>query len=625
MIELDGGPLDGPYETMVQNLWKIADDSPSGGYCVRIDDALDLMDWPTVRARARDIAVALADAGIGPDDRVAILAETSRDWKLVDHAIHAAGAVVVPVYPTLPADVVQHILKDSGAKAVFVQDAAQAAKLPDDPVPVWSFTEVDGCTPLSDVPVCGKKSAAAVDKRVAAMSLDAPCLLIYTSGTTGVPKGVLLSHRNIAGDVVSTVEYLDLQDVKDPSLVAFLPLAHVAGYVSLAAMGYLDAKVLFSRPDHMAEDLQWFRPTIALAVPRLWERIVRKVETAVSESSPVRQALFAAARGVAIEAGRHLEKGSRLPFGLGIRHALFERLVYSKLRARLGFDRLHLGITGAAAVRPDLLWFLQGIGLPIVEGYGMTESSALSVGTRMSDWRAGFVGRPLPGQKIRLDEDGEILIGGIGVFQEYWNLPEDTASTRVFIDGEPWVRSGDIGEIEDGRLRIIDRKKELEVLDTGKKIAPIRVEEMLKSETSFVEDSILVGTGRKFAGLLIQPAYDSLIAWAKDHGLAPDPDKVVRQKAPTGEVQTYAIDDEAFLAHPSVRDLFKDAIDKMNHRLADFEQVRVFSLIPNAFTVDREELTPSFKKRRKNILANHKERMEAMFTATRPSSDGRDQ
>lgn len=620
MVVLDGGPLNGPNETLAQSLWNAAETDSNGGYCIRDGDALDRMDWNTVQAKVRDVATALMDSAIEPGDRVAILAETSREWKIADHAIHACGAVVVPIYPTLPADLVQHILQDSGAKAVFVQDDEQAAKLPaNHDLVTWSFESVKGIPAFDAIPTT--TNGARVDDQVNAGSLDDHALLIYTSGTTGVPKGVLLTHRNVAGDVASAIQCLSLDQIDDPKLVAFLPLAHIAGYVSLGAMTGIHARVLFSRPDRMAADLGWFHPTIALAVPRLWERIVRKVEEAVAEGSPVKQALFARAKKVAMEAGEAMEDGGRVTGMLAFRHAFYDRLIYSKLREKLGFDKLRAGITGAAAVRADLLWFLQGIGLPIVEGYGMTESSALSVATRFDDWRAGTVGTPLPGHKIRLDADGEILIGGIGVFKEYWNLPEETKSTRIFMDGEPWIRSGDIGDIDnDGNLRIVDRKKELEILDTGKMIAPVRVEELLKAETSLVEDSCLVANGKKFAVMLIQPAYDALLAAAKKLGVTIEDHQMVRKPAPTGEMQTYSVDDEV-LQHPKIRTLFDDALRNLNHRVADYERVRMFDLVPHAFTIDRDELTPSFKKRRRDIVAHYQDRLDRMFNGPKPGSD----
>ncbi len=620
MVVLDGGPLNGPNETLVQSLWNAAETDTHGGYCVRDGDTLDRMDWTTVQSKVRNVASALMDAGVEPGDRVAILAETSRDWKIADHAIHAAGAVVVPIYPTLPADLVHHILADSGAKAIFVQDKEQAKKLPaDHGLTSWAFETTRGFKKFSAIAKCAKPSR--VDDCVAAGQLDDNALLIYTSGTTGVPKGVLLTHRNVAGDVCGAIQCLSLDQISDPKLVAFLPLAHIAGYVSLGAMTGIHARVLFSRPDRMATDLAWFHPTIALAVPRLWERIVRKVEEAVAEGSPIKQALFARAKAVAMEAGQQMEDGGRITGMLAFKHAFYDRLIYSKLREKLGFDKLRAGITGAAAVRADLLWFLQGIGLPIVEGYGMTESSALSVATRFDDWRAGTVGTPLPGHKIRLDADGEILIGGVGVFKEYWNLPEETASTRVMIDGEPWIRSGDIGDIDDdGNLRIVDRKKELEILDTGKMIAPVRVEELLKAETSLVEDSCLVANGQKFAVMLIQPAYDALLAAAAKLGVTVEEGQIVRKPAPTGEMQTYSVDDDV-LQHPKIRTLFDDALRRLNQRVADYERVRMFDLVPHAFTIDRDELTPSFKKRRRDIVAHYKDRLDRMFNGPKPGAE----
>ncbi len=587
MQTLDGGPLKGDVVPMAT---RVAGLDGDGGF-VQAGAEPEHMDWQQVRDTARSWAGALVEAGVGPGDRVAILAETSRNWMVADHAIHALGAVVVPIYPTLMPDVVQHILHDSGAKVVLA-DPDQVAKIDD--VPTWTFDDIPAAQPVSP----------------AAVDLADPAVLIYTSGTTGVPKGVLLSHGNIAGDVQGAIEGLRLDRVANPSLVAFLPLAHVAGYVSLQAIVALGGTIYFSRPDRMAEDLQRFRPTIVLAVPRLWERIVRKVEEAVSEGSPVKQALFKEAKKLAIAMGKARDAGGMPGPVLAARHAFFNVLVHKKLLAKLGMDRVAIAITGAAAVRPDLLWFLRGIGLPIIEGYGMTESSALSVCTRVNDWKAGTVGTPLPGVQIRIDDE-EVLIGGAGVFQEYWGLPDETAETRVMIDGQPWIRSGDVGVIDGGRLSIIDRKKELEKLDTGKFVAPVRVEEMLKSESSFVEDSLVVGDGRSHVTILIQPAYDALLKWAKQANI--EVKGVVRKMAPTGEEQTYAVAIES-LQEPKVRALFQEAIERMNAKLADFERVKGFALVPHAFTLDRDELTPSFKKKRRKILENHQTLVEGLYS-----------
>ncbi len=584
MKVVDGGPLSRPVIPVVEQVWKL-----ERGGLQQAGADVEHMDWPAAKAVISSWAAGLKASGIAAGDRVAILADTSRDWVLADYAIHAIGGVTVPIYPTLPADQVQFILDDAGAKAVFA-DPGQVPKLPK------ITTHVFG-----DISLKGKLKAPAP------LALDDPAVLIYTSGTTGRPKGVLLNHRNIAGDVAAATEGARLDTIDEPSLVAFLPMAHIAGYVSMHAVVCVGGEITFSRPDRMTIDLAATRPTVLVAVPRLWERIVRKINDTVAEGPAVRRFLFAQAKKTAIAHAKAREHGDPAP---SFSYKLFEHLVYGKLRAKLGMDRAEVAVTGAAAVRPDLLWFLQGIGIPIIEGYGMTETSALNVSTTADVRRAGTVGRPLPGFKIALDDDGEILIGGIGVFQEYWGLPKETAETRIIMDDEPWVRSGDIGQWNDGLLQIIDRKKELEVLDTGKKIAPVRVEEILKSESSYVEDACLIGTDRKFAAILIQPAYDALAKFAAEKGI--ELGDVVRQTDPTGEERIYEMDQD-LLAEPAVRTLFQEAIDRTNARLADYEQVRAFYLVDKMFTVDRDELTPSFKKKRRNIITNYKPQVEEMF------------
>ncbi len=581
---VDGGPLARPVVPILDQVWVLERGGLHQGGAEP-----EHMDWTAAKDVISRWAAGLKASGIKRGDRVAILGDTSRDWVLADHAIHAIGAITVPLYPTLPADQVQFIIADAGAKAVFA-DEGQLPKLPDVPTHVFGKVSLDG----------------ALAKPVK-VKLSDPAVIIYTSGTTGRPKGVLLSHGNIAGDVAAATVGASLDKIPEPSLVAFLPMAHIAGYVSMHAVICVGGEIVFSRPDRMTLDLAATRPTVVVAVPRLWERIVRKIEDTVAEGPAVRRFLFAKAKKAAMAHGQALEKGPVKPGGA---YNFFEKLIYSKLRAKLGMDRADVAITGAAAVRPDLLWFLRGIGIPIIEGYGMSETSALNVCTTKTDWQAGTVGRPLPGFKIALAEDDEILIGGIGVFQEYWGLPEETAATRIIMEGEPWVKSGDIGKWVDGRLQIIDRKKELEVLDTGKKIAPVRVEEILKSESSFVEDACLIGTDRKYAAILIQPAFDALAKFAAEKGIKPK--DVVRRKDPTGEEKIYEMDLD-LLAEPAVRTLFQEAIDRTNARLADYEQVRAFYLVDKVFTVERDELTPTFKKKRRNIITNYKPEVEAMF------------
>lgn len=611
---VDGGPLQVPEQTIPQLLEQVARAFPSqGGYAVLEGDTLVTQPWPDVLKEVHEVAAGLMARGVAAGDRVALISDTSRDWCVAAHAIHAAGGVLVPVYPTLPKDVVAQILGDSGAGLVLVEDAEQAAKV--DASDVVALRIDDGA--LAALAESGGKALAKdgdlVQERIASLSASDLSCIVYTSGTTGVPKGARLSHRHWTASTMANVSGLGLDRLVDPSILAFLPMAHVAGFASVLALTHIGGTISFSRPDRMAADFPRVRPTMLVAVPRLYERIVGKIHQALEDASPVKQALFARAEAVAMAYGSALEGGGRPGAGLRLRHALYERLIYSKLRARLGFDRVEVGLTGAAAVRPELLYFLQGIGLNIVEAYGMTETTGLVTTNLFDRFKAGSVGRPMAGTKIRLDADGEVLVAGEMVFDGYWERPEDTAECMVEVDGATWLRTGDVGRLdEDGFLSIIDRKKELEVLDTGKKIAPIRVEEILKSESPLVEDSVLIGSGRKYAGLLIQPAYDGLIAWARKQGIGAPDDGLVRRADPTGEVRTYEVPPE-WLESAAIKEVFQRAVDKANERLADFEQVRRFRLVPAAFTVESGELTPTFKKKRKAILANHAASVEALF------------
>jgi long-chain acyl-CoA synthetase len=337
----------------------------------------------------------------------------------------------------------------------------------------------------------------------------------------------------------------------------------------------------------------------------MYAQILKRVE----EGPAGKQRIFHRAADVAREYGRALSNGGQPGFGLRLRHAVFDKLVYGKLRDALGMTQMVVSITGAAAIRPDLLYFFQGIGVPILEGYGLTETSAPSNVNPPHKFRPGTVGPPFPGMEMTLAEDGEILMKGPNVFQGYYNLASETKDAFTE-DG--WFRTGDIGAFdEDGYLRITDRKKELEVLNTGKKIAPVTVEEKLKVNP-FCGEALLVATDKKFAGCLIQPNFDALVAWADKNGVSYDKGKIVIKPDPTGAPTTYAVGRD-LLEDPKVKGLYQKAVDECNAKCADFEQIKVWRLADHMFTVDRDELTPTLKKKRRVIHKNYKPLIDGMF------------
>jgi long-chain acyl-CoA synthetase len=357
-------------------------------------------------------------------------------------------------------------------------------------------------------------------------------------------------------------------------------------------------------------DFKDTRPMVIASVPRLYERMYAQIVRKIEEDPPARQRIFHAAAQTAREYGRAISNGGTAPLGLRLRHRLFDALVYKKIREATGMTRIVYGTTGAAAIRPDLLYFFMGVGIPILEGYGLTETSAPSNVNPPSKFKPGTVGPPFPGMEMMLAEDGEILMKGPNVFQGYYKLPRETAEAFT-PDG--WFKTGDIGAFdEDGYLRIVDRKKELEVLSTGKKIAPVTVEEKLKL-SPFVGEALLTATDRKFAGCLIQPNFDKLVAWADENGVRYDKELVVVKPDPTGVPTTYAVGRD-LLDDPKVRALLQAEVDACNAKCADFEQIKAWELADHVFTMDRDELTPTLKKKRRVILKNYKPLVEKMFT-----------
>ena len=576
------------------------------GFLVREGDAFVAWTWGEVSVRARELAGALVARGVRQGDRVAILADTSPAWTLADYAILLVGGVTVTIYPTLPADQAQHLLRDSGAVAVFVDSDLQREKV--GTTPALDLRRLDALREE------GRARVGELAARRAAVKPQDEATIIYTSGTTGVPKGAVLTHENWVATTRMMAEVFELEKYGEPrTTIAFLPLAHVLSRLLVLTFTDLGGAIAFSSPKTLAADIRAIRPRTIVCVPRIWERIHEQVHKEVAKLPAHRRGIFARAERAAMEYGKAISNGGTPGPALRLRHALYEALVYRKLRARIGFDQLEGALSTAAAIRPDLLYFFQGIGVRVCELWGLTELTGPATTTTLDRFKPGSVGWACPGVEVMLAEDREICVSGPNVFVGYHTQPAENAAVFFTHDGKRWFRTGDVGELdEDGALRIVDRKKEIEVLDTGKKIAPISVEERLKSVSPMVAECCLVATGRKFAGVLIQPNYDRLVAWAREHHVRFDERTIVVKPDPTGAPMTYAVGRE-LLDDPRVRQLFQEAIDACNARSADFEAIRAFHLVPHAFTVDREELTPTLKKKRRVILAHYRDEIEPMF------------
>lgn len=623
-----GGPLEVPPITLAQHFHEKARAFPDRvGYRARPakGQAYREHTWAQVQTTVNEVANGLLSTGVNAGDRVALVSETRMEWSLADYGILSAGAATVTVYPTLTDEQVAYLLKDSQSSVVFAEDQKQLDKVAKAVATnpqvkrIVTFVDCQVPAPLAKLTTTlsafreeGRQYAAAnpgkLEARVKAGKPDDVATLVYTSGTTGVPKGAILTHRNFVSAVLAAQKVLQVPE--NESTLVFLPLAHCYGRLQLQHALHLNAIVNFGSPATLVDDLKETRPVYLASVPRLYERmygnILKKVEEGTDER---KKRIFHKAADTAREYGMAIANGGSAGLGLRLRHALFDRLVYHKLREALGLTHLKIGITGAAAIRPELLSFFHGIGVPIYEGYGLTETSAPSNVNLPWKFKPGTVGPPFPGMEMTLAEDGEVLMKGPNVFQGYYNL---AGETKDAFTSEGWFRTGDIGQFdEDGFLKIVDRKKELEVLNTGKKIAPVTVEEKLKGN-ALVAEALLVATDHKFAGCLIQPNFDLLVDWANKNGVSHDKSKIVVKPDPTGQPMTYQVGRD-LLDDRRVVELYQRIVDETNTRCADFEQVKAFCFADHAFTMDRDELTPTLKKKRRVIVAHYKPLVEGMF------------
>jgi long-chain acyl-CoA synthetase len=557
--------------------------------------------------RLRDLSLGLRALGVTPGDRVAIMSESRPEWLLADLALLVYGAISVPVYPTLTPSQARYILADAGARLAFVSSQEQLDKIQrvrhDLPAleAVIVFDEIAPASPsvLSLASVIERGHAQLLNqwgvgrsfrddaRKVKPSDLAA---IIYTSGTTGEPKGAMLTHRNLASNLIAAQTILRLGD--EEVALSFLPLSHaferMLAYVGL----YNGVTIIFAESlETVSRDILTVRPTLMTGVPRVYEKFEARIRQKGDSLPQPRRTLFhwglnvASARAKAEMSGRRLSGLSKLEA------ALAERLVWSKIRDNVG-GRLHTMISGSAPLPLAVAEFFHGIGLPITEGYGLTETSPVLTGNPPGAARAGSVGRAIPGIELRIAPDGEILARGPNIMTGYYNKPVETA--EALRDG--WFHTGDIGTLDaDGYLTITDRKKDLLVTSGGKKIAPQPLEASLK-RSPLVAEAIVLGDRRKFAAALIVPDFAALERRLRDLG---------RPLAPREELVT----------RPEVIGLYEEIVEALNQELSQFERIKKIRLLPREFTIESGELTPTLKIRRKTIEENWQGEIEAMYGA----------
>jgi long-chain acyl-CoA synthetase len=561
----------------------------------------------TIVERVRRIALGLTTLGVSRGDRVAILSENRPEWAMADYACLTAGFTDVPIYATLPAEQIPYLLEDSGAVAIFVSSAAQAAKVASvrRGTPrlkhVIAFDDAargDADLTLHDLEAKGASidtgdRPAEYERNAMAVAPDDIATIIYTSGTTGNPKGVMLSHDNIHSNVQSSCKVLP---IGDDVAISFLPLSHI--FERMGDYLYFRTGTTVSYVegvDLVPVAMQEVRPTIAFSVPRLYEKMYARVLENALAGSAIKKRIFVWARAVADRWADEMLAGRTPGALLGAQYAIAQKLVFSKLKARTG-GRLRYFVSGGAPLAPEINKFFYAAGLTILEGYGLTETSPVIGVNTPDNFRIGTIGKPIDGVEVQIAPDGEILTRGPHVMKGYFNKPDATAEA---IDADGWFHTGDIGVIEDGFIRITDRKKDIIVTAGGKNIAPQPIENMVKTN-KFVSQAVMIGDRRKFPVLLVVPDFEQLEKWAKQKNLI-------------------VTDRSQLLAMPAVHAEMDKEVRSQLIGLAPFEMPKKIALLGSDFSVDSGELTPTLKVKRRVIEKNYKALIDSLYDATDPS------
>ncbi len=549
------------------------------------------------------LAAAMIQSGIKTGDRVGIYSANRYEWAITDFACILAGAICVPIYATNTKDQAAFIIKDAGMKLMFAGDHLQYQNLEAIAAqkdPVFSIIAYDPDTPVNpevaqtfDAVLRSAEpdlAATEIQQRLGAVKKDDVTTIIYTSGTTGTPKGVMLTHANLFHQMTVIDAGFDVSR-KDTSL-CFLPLSHVLErmwsyyvYYKGATHHYLED------PKQVIETLKDVRPTAMVSVPRLYEKIYATVKNTLETAPLAKKILFRQALNTGDAYYRKLRSNAPIPLWLKLRHAIFDRLVLSKIRETVGGDK-NFFAAGGAPLDQAIETFFFACGLLICQGYGLTETSPMISCNTPGDFRFGTVGKPVPGCQVRLSKDGEIQVKGPQVMKGYYNLPRKTA--EEFEDG--WFKTGDVGEFDaDGFLKITDRIKDLIITSGGKNIAPQHIETLVGKDY-FIEQIAVIGDQRQFISALVVPFFEGLEAWA-------------------AKKQIVWTSTRELLEHPEVVAFYRKRIDYHSRPLARYETIKKFTLIPEPFTIEGGEITPTLKLRRKNITQRYQAKIDAMYTA----------
>ncbi|MER6568079.1 AMP-dependent synthetase/ligase [Streptomyces sp. NPDC001093] len=573
------------------------------------------LSWAQAAERVYAIAAGLIELGVQPEQRVALASSTRVEWILADLGIMCAGGATTTVYPQTNADESAFILSDSESRVLIAEDAAQVAKALEKRAELPELTKVvvidaagaetsDWVITLAELERRGaaylETHPSLIKERVGAIKKEQLATLIYTSGTTGRPKGVRLPHDNWAymAKAIAATGLVTMDDVQ----YLWLPLAHVFGKVLTSGqieVGHVTA--VDGRVDKIIENLPVVQPTYMAAVPRIFEKVYNGVAAKAREGGPAKYKIFQWAAEVAREYAKVSQDNFRrtgnhaVPFGLAAKHKVADTLVYGKLREAFG-GRLRACVSGASALAPEIGYFFAGAGIHILEGYGLTESSAASFVNPGEAYRTGTVGKPLPGTEVRIADDGEILLRGPGIMEGYHGLPEKTDEV---LESDGWFHTGDIGELSpDGYLRITDRKKDLIKTSGGKYVAPAEVEGQFKAVCPYVSNILVHGADRNYCTALIALDEIAILDWAKENGL---------EGRPYAEV----------VAAPQTVEMVDGYVQQLNAGLQKWQTIKKFRLLPRDLDVEHGEITPSLKLKRPVVEREYKHLIDEMYAGTR--------
>ena len=560
--------------------------------------------WREYAAGVREVAAGLISLGVGHGDRVAILGENRPEWLICDLAVMTIGGVTCGIYTTSAPEEVAYIVGHSESKVIFIENEEQVDKilqiLPEvnlEKVIVWDDKGLWGFSQekisfyqdfLKDSQEYLKNNPRCVEERLGSVRSDDTAMIIYTSGTTGRPKGAMISHRNIIELTDSFVQASPSYETDE--VVSYLPLSHIyENLISLFQSIWSGGRVNFvESPETLPQNLREVSPTIFASVPRLWEKFASAIEIRMSDAPPVKRAIYRLSVGVGLKYVRTKEKTrERLSWGLLYWPCYFAVLYH--LKRQMGFERIRWAVCGAAPAAPELFEFYNALGVPLREGYGQTESTGVIAIQRLDRPRWGYVGEPIPNVEVKIAEDGEILARGPGVFQGYFKEPELTAET--IRDG--WLYTGDVGAMDDGFLKILDRKKDIIITAGGKNITPAFIENKLKF-SPYAQDAVVIGEGRKYLVALILIDEDNVTKYAQDHRIP---------------FTTF----EDLTTRPEIKKLIDQEVYKVNQTLAQVETIKKVALLPRRFYEEDGDVTPTKKVKRRFVEKRYAELIESLY------------